>query len=71
MILTTTDPSGAKKFYAGFYCDNSICWTTHEVVALDKSLDELKMIAETSGLEAYNIRERISISPVFCIPNKR
>lgn len=60
MILTTTDPSGTKKFFAGFYRDNTVCWSSHEHVALDKTLAELKSIARLSSLDTYTIRERLS-----------
>lgn len=30
MILQITDASGQKKFFAGFYRDNSLCWSTAE-----------------------------------------
>lgn len=67
MILLTTDRSGAKKFFAGFFADNSICWTTHEVVALEKNLAELTMIVYCWGIEEYTIRERLSASPTFYV----
>lgn len=70
ILITPDDPSGAKKFFAGFYVDNSLCWTAHEHIAVDKRLDELKIIVELYGLEAYTIRERVSANPVFSIPKK-
>lgn len=68
MILITTDASGAKKFFAGFYRDNTICWTVNEHVALDKSLAELRAIAQVCSVEQYNIRERLPVIQTFTMP---
>lgn len=70
MVLITQDPSGVKQFFAGFYKDNTVCWSTHEHVALDKTLAELKTIAHMTSLESYTIRERISVNPHFSIHTK-
>lgn len=69
MILVTKDPSGAKKYFAGYFRDNTICWSSHEHVAVEKRLDELKMIAENPRhrIEAYTIRERLPETQTFRI----
>lgn len=67
MILLTTDRSGAKQFFAGFYRDNTVCWSTHEHVALDKSLGELKAVVHHAAIEQYTIRERLPEIPIFYV----
>lgn len=65
MILQVTDASGQKKFFAGFYRDNSLCWSTAENNALDYTLAELKSIASLYSLTTYTIRERIPSKPLY------
>lgn len=65
MILQVIDASGQKKFFAGYYRDNSICWSTAEGNALDETLAELKSIASNYSLTTYTIRERIPSKPLY------
>lgn len=65
MILAITDPNtGTKKFFAGIYRDGSVCWSTHEHVALDKRLIDLQAVAALYTPESYVIRERIASQPI-------
>lgn len=65
MILLTVDASGQTKFFSGFYRDNTICWSTHEHVAIEKTLGELTTIAVRNELPYYMIRERIRVEPTL------
>lgn len=67
-VLMIRDQSGSKKFFAGFYRDNTIAWTSVERNALDKQLNELQAVARLAGLDKYNIRERIAETPTFQMP---
>lgn len=71
MVLITQDAGGMKRFFAGFYRDNTVCWSIYESVALDKSLGELQTIVQQWKIESYNIRESISANPSFSIPAKK
>lgn len=66
MILCTIDPSGQKKFLAGFYPDGSMAFTVVESNAMEKRhYGELKTIAVRLKLENYNIREVIPAKPLY------